>query len=182
MIVFANACAVEMGEPAFEVNADNRDALNSIYNYLRNPIPRLGLIFWGEAGTGKTLMMEMFRRSMKHIHKKGLVEMNAKYIRANYYQESKDDRYTVAYKCHLFSNLVINDLGFERPFSSGEDIIQTVMFDRFEQGKTTHGTTNLTPAELIARYNDDKNRMLDRFTVMFQYIEVKGKSMRKPLI
>jgi len=160
------------------INEDNRDALNAIHKYLCCPNRQTGIMLYGPVGTGKSVIMQAFRKCMRHIWQKGLVEYNAPFIRANYYKEQSGDYYTVAYKIHLFKHLVINDIGFERPYSSGEDIIQTVMFDRFERGYTTHGTTNLTPEEFINRYNDDKDRMMDRFKIMFQFIEIKGESFR----
>lgn len=178
MVKHLNNVVSEHGQPVMVVNENNRESLNAIHKYLCYPKGNTGIILWGPAGTGKSITMEAFKRCMREIWKKGLVEYNAPYIRANYYKDSGPDHYTTAYKVHLFRHLIINDMGFERPYSSGEDIIQTIMFDRFERGFTTHGTTNLNQEEFFQRYNDDKNRMLDRFKLMFQFIEVKGESFR----
>jgi DNA replication protein DnaC len=177
MLHYLNEVLFEMGLGEFKVTPDNREALNQIHRYLMKPSKR-GLLLNGSVGNGKSVMMEAFRRCMRYIYRIGLMEFNAPYIRNNYYQESTGDHYTLSQKLHFYRYLVINDLGFERPYGSGEDIIQTILFDRFEGGLVTHGTTNLIRGEFIARYNDDKNRMADRFKIMFEFVEVKGESYR----
>jgi len=178
MLHFLNEAVREHDGVNLIINDDNRDALNAVHKYLCCPTRQTGIMLYGPVGTGKSVIMQAFRKCMRVIWQKGLVEYNAPYIRANYYKEQGEDFYSVSYKLHLFKHLVINDIGFERPYSSGEDIIQTVMFDRFERGYTTHGTTNLKPEEFITRYNDDKDRMMDRFRIMFQFVEIKGESFR----
>jgi DNA replication protein DnaC len=178
MLYYLNEVIGETGIADLVIDANNRDALNAIHKYLLYPESIKGIMLYGPVGTGKSILIKTLQRCVKHIYNKGVIEFNAPYLRSNYYQDAPEEKFTVAYKVHLFRQIIINDIGFERPYSSGEDILQTIMFDRFEQGKVTHGTTNLTPNEFIDRYNDDKNRMMDRFKLMFQFIEVKGNSFR----
>jgi|GEM_PF-4291028 len=155
----------------------NVPVLNEIRDYLLE-IPKQGLLLSGPVGTGKTLFTRCVCRSMYTLYNKRIPEFNAPFIRDNYYKDENTETYSIRYKLHAFRYVAIQDLGLEQTYSTGANIIQNILYDRFERGFITLCTTNLPPVELVTRYNDSYNRIADRFLAMFRVIEVKGESFR----
>ncbi len=138
-----------------------------------------GIIFLGDKGTGKTLMIECLRRSIDELWGRVLTIFNATYITKNYYSKESHDHYSLSYQLHFYKFIAINDLGMDREFASGSNIVQEILFDRFEKRLFTFGSTNLNKTELFAKYDDDKSRMADRYEQMFNYITLTGDSFRQ---
>jgi len=170
-------------QPEFIVDDNNRDMLNNLMYYLSRKEGSLnlnmGIIFSGGVGNGKTRMIECIQAVMEEFWMKKLCVFNATYIRDNYYETNNDDNYSLKHKLHTYRFIAINDIGMEKNYSSGVNIIQNILFDRYEKRLITHGTTNLSPKEFFKRYADDKGRMVDRYNTMFNYVQAKGGSKRK---
>lgn len=168
----------------YQITDSNRPMLTDVKNWIMrnsdgNLNPAKGIMFLGEKGTGKTLMIELIRLALLHFWGKMLNAYNSTYITKNYYSKPEiTDNYSLGYQLHYYRFIAINDIGFERDFKDGSSIIQEILFDRFEKRLYTFGTTNLSQAELFERYNDDKNRMADRYKQMFNYVILTGKSFR----
>ena len=165
----------------FKVTDNNRQMLTDVKCYLAKAPGNLdlhkGILFMGNVGTGKTLMVECIKICMGELWGKVLTVMTAPYIKANYYEKNLD-KVSIPYQCFNYRYLAINDIGMERDYASGENIIQSVLFDRYEKRFLTFGTTNLNTKEFFERYADDKGRMRDRYKTMFNYIELNGKTFR----
>jgi DNA replication protein DnaC len=168
----------------FVITDNNRQMLTDVKNWLArkdgNLDPAKGILFLGEKGTGKTLMIDCITMCLYSFFGYVLTKYNAPYITKNYYAKSDfNDNYPLDYQVHYYRFLAINDIGLERDYRDGSNMIQDILFDRFENRKYTFGTTNLTQAEFYARYDDDKNRMADRYSQMFNYVTLNGDSFRK---
>ena len=165
----------------FEITDDNRKLLTDIKLYLMRKPGELdfnkGILFCGPVGTGKTLMVDCLKFCIMQLWNKVVTVMTAPYIKSNYY-EKDTDHVSIPYQCFNYRFLAINDIGMERDYASGENIIQNILFDRYEKRFFTFGTTNLTKAEFFERYSDDKDRMKDRYKTMFNYVELTGESKR----
>lgn len=165
----------------FLVTDRNRGMLTDVKHYLAHVEGNLdlnkGILFSGSVGTGKTLMVECIKLCMMELWGKVLTVMTAPYIKLNFY-EKEVDQVSIPRQVFNYKYLAINDIGKEKDYASGENIIQNILFDRYEKRLFTFGTTNLSKKEFFTRYADDKDRMKDRYKTMFNYIELNGKSLR----
>ena len=77
--------------------------------------------------------------------------------------------------------LVIDDLGAEPQDASGwgTATILAILDKRYESASRTLVTTNLTGAQLVARYGSDGGRLLDRMRETGTWVSLAGESMRK---
>ena len=169
-------------QPEYVINDINRQVLTDILMYLSRLQGNLhlhkGILLQGNVGNGKTRLIECIRAIMQEYWRKELCTFTATYIRDNYYKDAEIDGYSLSYKLHNYRFIAINDIGMERNYSTGGNIIQSILFDRFEKRFITHGTTNLTTSEFYKRYSDNKGRMMDRYESMFNYVNLIGGSFR----
>jgi hypothetical protein len=159
-----------------------------------------GICLAGEIGTGKTVAMNLAHEvvnvhKLRFMKRVSVSEIIRKFARTG--PESLDEWSATFCKHFLYNtdnetkpiDLIIDDLGSEIcPFiyyGSSFNVLAEVLSARhsyFDKGILTHVTTNLsnhgklTENEIYQKYGF---RVQDRFTQMFNYIALYGKSRRK---
>lgn len=144
----------------------------------------------GEAGVGKTLIMEVFKLYLDRLHSPMAFHTVSQTQMLNHFKQNNNiDLFTFntseskTYEGKPFS-LCLNDLGLrtQKFFSNDlERIIEEFLYARYEiweqQCKATHITTNLDKENFDRLFGDEHGRLLDRLK-MFNVIQVGGQSRR----
>ncbi len=144
----------------------------------------------GKAGTGKTLLMDVFAMYLRETHNHRAYTVISQTELLNYYKQHNNiDFYTYntaeqrAYEGKPFS-LCLNDIGLNTQRFYGNDtqqIVDEFLYARNEiweqKNKAVHITTNLGKDEFKERFYDSHNRLADRFK-MFNVIPLDGESRR----
>lgn len=186
----------------FVVDDDNRQVLRFLLYYFNGckkaeeVFPgkdykcHKNLLLCGEAGVGKTLIMQVFSKYLDVTANPRRFKNLSVTQMINYYKlHNHIDRYTFneegsrKFEGDPF-NICLNDIGLQTHQYFGTDT--KVMVCEFlyarndiwqQQGKFAHITTNLTPKELKAYFEDGYGRIVDRFK-SFNIIHLTGKSRR----
>ena len=148
------------------------------------------LLLCGEVGVGKTLIMQIFSKYLEITSNPRAFKNLSVTQMINYYKINNNiDRYTFNEEgSNRFEgnpyNICLNDIGLQTHQYFGTDT--KVMVCEFlyarndiwqQQGKFAHITTNLSPKELKAYFNDGYGRIIDRFK-SYNVIHLKGNSRR----
>lgn len=186
----------------FVIDDYNRDVLRFLLYYFNGSPLALSvfpdrpydlnknIMLIGKAGTGKTLMMDIFAMYLRETHNYRAYTVISQTELLNYYKQHNNiDFYTYntaeqrAYEGKPFS-LCLNDIGLNTQRFYGNDtqqIVDEFLYARNEiweqRDKATHITTNLDKDEFRERFYDDHNRLADRFK-MFNVIPLEGESRR----
>jgi len=159
----------------FIVTNENKTVLSDLKFYLAkqsgNLDYRKGILFSGQVGTGKTMILEMMRRCIMDLWGKELTLHTAPYIKQQFYVDPVDG-YSIAYMVQNYRYLGINDIGLEQTTSKGDEIIRNIIYERFEKRLFTFGTMNLSLPEFYKRYE------YDRYKYIFNYVNLTGESFR----
>lgn len=127
-----------------------------------------GILLTGPAGVGKTFLMSLLAGN-KHVQhaERDINDWGLSGIHGWY--DWRDGR-----------EVVIDDLGTERTahsYGDKEDLLKLVIEHRYAAQKVrTHFTTNLTAAQISARYGE---RILDRIMGMCTAFSMTGESYRR---
>lgn len=202
----ANEICLKQQRRKFVVDDNNRDVLRFLLYYFNNcelaetvfPDKKYklhkNLMIMGKAGTGKTLLMQIFSEYLRITNNPNFFYNVSVTQMTNYFTiHNNIDRYTynedeskgfVPKPFHL----CLNDIGVEnRPFY-GIDT-RTIVADflharneiwtmtAIDSRKFAHLTTNLTQKQLAEVFSDDFNRLTDRFKT-YNIIHLKGESRR----
>ncbi len=148
------------------------------------------ILLCGEVGVGKTLMMQVFSRYLELTGNPRAFKNVSVTQMINYYKlNSHLDRYTfneegsTRFEGKPY-NICLNDIGLQTHQYFGTDT--KVMICEFlyarndiwqQQGKFGHLTTNLSPKELKAYFEDNYGRIIDRFKT-YNVIHLTGKTRR----
>lgn len=143
-----------------------------------------GILLMGTTGNGKTRRLKFMSRFLG-IHMDDSWEMVDK-IRRNdtlsYIREVTRTDFSLREVPPHYYDLIIDDLGFEdeKSVSWGNcrDIMERIILSRYQVfpgGNKTHFATNLTPAQLKARYGD---RNWSRLNEMCHIIVMPGSDRR----
>ena len=186
----------------FVIDEYNRDVLRFLLYYFNGSPLALSvfpdrpydlnknIMLIGKAGTGKTLLMNVFAMYLRETHNYRAYTVISQTELLNYYKQRNNiDFYTYntseqrAYEGKPFS-LCLNDIGLNTQRFYGTDtqqIVDEFLYARNEiweqQDKAIHLTTNLDKDEFRERFYDDHNRLADRFK-MFNVIPLEGESRR----
>lgn len=206
VVYIANTICLRPQHRKFEVDDSNRDVLRFLLYYFNEcPLAETvfpdkhyklhnNLLIMGNAGTGKTLMMQIFSEYLRitknpnYFHNVSVTQMT------NYFTiHNNIDRYTYNEESSKgFQsnpvNICLNDIGVEnRPFYGIDTrtIVEDFLHARNEiwtqtaidGRKFAHLTTNLTMKQLRESFTDDFGRLLDRFKT-YNIIKLTGESRR----
>ena len=139
-----------------------------------------GLILLGGVGCGKTyLACAIANYVMERLYP--ALATNFTRI-ANNVQEHFDDRAEYMRRFSDYALLVIDDLGAERKSEFMNEIVYSVIDDRYRAGLPMIITTNMTLEQLKFPQGIEQARIFDRILERCFPIEFKGPSMRRQKI
>ncbi len=134
---------------------------------------RKGLLFSGNYGTGKTLILTSFVSVFNNIFEKQINKVHATDVKdkiiQGYYESSLVKR-----------RLYIEDVGREHTFNHYGTIyypVTKLIDDRYRQRTWTFACTNFAPKEL--RENIYQGYIYDRMRSLMNFIEVESQTKRK---
>ncbi|WP_311353991.1 hypothetical protein [Alloprevotella tannerae] len=148
------------------------------------------ILLHGTAGTGKTLLMQIFSEYLRITENPRFFYNLSVTQMVNYYTLHNNlDRYTFneeenkGFKC-MPVNICLNDIGVQSTKFYGTDtelLTNEFLHARNEiwvnDHKMAHLTTNLTIQQLNQKYKDGYNRLIDRFKT-YNAIPINGESRR----
>lgn len=185
-------------EPRFEKNKADISVLRSIFAWIwkwdKDNILELdyskGLFLYGSIGRGKTLTLYSMREYLVGLSSRQKEYCKNDYRLGTYWKSASQLATMFACKgivaideylepeCCLF----IDELGWEpNPvynFGTKLDVIGFLLQTRYENRRSsvTHITTNLSFEKITEIYGE---YIADRFLEMFNFIEIKGESLRQ---
>lgn len=138
----------------------------------------IGVIFWGNTGTGKTFASGCIANELIN---KGVPVLMTSFPRILSVLTGtfSDDRLKYLDSLRYFDLLVIDDLGAERQSEFALEAVYSVIDAREKTGKPLIVTTNLSLSELKSPKNISYQRIYDRVLEMCIPIHATGESLRK---
>ena len=136
----------------------------------------IGLLLWGDVGTGKSYMTACIANALLEQEKKVLMT-NFTAISNNIFASTDKNAYIEAV-CS-YDLLILDDLGSERSSSYMMENVFQVIDRRVCSGKPMIITTNLTVKEMRETQNMDEKRIYDRVLQVCQPICVNGENLRR---
>ncbi len=133
----------------------------------------IGLLFFGEVGTGKTFAACCIANALIDRGIPVLVTSFPKIINSGW------DKSNIIRQMHEFQLVVIDDFGTERENGYATETIYTVIDERYKSGKPLIITTNLTMEELRFPKGLDYKRINDRILELCTPICFRGMSRRE---
>ena len=136
----------------------------------------MGLVLWGDVGTGKTFFAACIANALVEQHVS--VKMtNFSTILNDLFAESDKNKYLNRLNDH--SLLIIDDLGIERGTEYALEQVYNVIDSRYKSGKPLIITTNLTLDELKYPTDIPHKRIYDRVLGMCVPVMFNGVNFRK---
>lgn len=167
----------------FDVAEDNPDiqkAKNYVANWKQVKAENLGLLLWGDVGTGKSFVAACIANALLEAgtpvlmtnFSKILNQMGALY---------SDERYQYIASLSNFSLLIIDDLGIERNTEYALEQVYAVIDERYKSGLPVIITTNLTINELRNPADVAHARIYSRVLEMCTPVHVGGSDRRRAI-
>jgi len=177
-------------EPEYIVNQRTRPILKQLFDYFTgNPESELdlskGIAIFGGVGTGKTLLMKVFKEyTMNIIYKNSFIFKTAAEIVDSINVSGVEVLSNINFIQNKATTLYIDDLCAKNEevnhFGTKINAMENLLSQRYEIFKQykrlTHITSNKYPVELSKIYGE---RIVDRMAEMFNIIELTGESFRK---
>ena len=135
---------------------------------------KIGLIFWGEVGTGKTYIAAAIANALLD---KGYRVLMKDFTEISNISAFDTDEYVRSLSSYAL--LILDDFGAERTSEFAMQNVFNVVTRRWESGKPLIVTTNKTVDELKDVEDLTLKRINDRILAMCTPIYVGGKSKRK---
>lgn len=164
----------------FETAVDSRDiqrARKYVEQWQKVKVNNLGLLLWGDVGTGKSFMAACIANALLERgtpvlmtnFSKILNQMGALY---------SDERYQYIASFSNYSLLIIDDLGIERNTEYALEQVYAVIDERYKSGLPVIITTNLTVNELRNPVDVAYARIYSRVLEMCTPVQVSGSDRR----
>lgn len=131
-----------------------------------------GLLFWGGVGNGKTFAASCIANALIDRGIPALVTSFPRILNAGW------DKAEIISQMKRFPLMVIDDLGAERQSEYAQEIVYSVVDERYKTGKPLIVTTNLTLDEMNDPKNMDYRRIYSRIHEMCVPVLFKGGSRR----
>ena len=172
--------------PKFEKTEQNKDLINEIYFYAHGTgklDSKKGLLIWGEIGIGKSTLMKILAEYQRTLGN-GFKCVNCGFLSAQYasygIEALNESTWNENYKGCTPIERGFDELGREpipaKYYGSELNVMQHIFQIRYDLKAKTHCTTNLSPETIGEKYGI---HILDRAVEMFNFIELKGESLRK---
>ena len=146
-----------------------------VHNWEESKEKNIGLLFWGDVGTGKTYLAACIANAL--IEQEVSVRMlNFSHI-LNAGFDTKNELLEDICRCSL---LIIDDFGSERETEYGLEIIHSVLDARYSSGKPMIVTTNL-PLQTIQNPTDVMHKKIYDRLANCVPVQFTGKSFRKEI-
>lgn len=152
-------------------------AINYILHFDEMKKEGKGLLFYGPVGTGKTFISACIVN--------GLIDLGHSCLMTNFsrltntLQGMYDGRQEYIDSLNRFDLLVIDDLASERDTGFMNEVVHSIIDNRYRSGLPIIVTTNLTGNELKNATEIQKQRIYSRLFEMCAPVEVKGPDRRK---
>ena len=167
-----------------EWNFENDNGSNPLMKYAKQYVEhwdevkkkRIGLLLWGDVGTGKSYMAACIANTLLEQEKRVLMT-NFSAISNGIFASTDKNAYIEAI-CS-YDLLILDDLGSERNSSYMMENVFLVIDRRVCSGKPMIITTNLTVQEMRETKNLDEKRIYDRVLEHCQPICIKGENHRR---
>lgn len=167
----------------FEIAQENKDILMAkryVENWKKVKTENLGLLLWGEVGSGKSFIAACIANALLEQgipvlmtnFSKILNQMGAMY---------SEERYQYIASFSNFSLLIIDDLGIERSTEYALEQVYAVIDERYKSGLPLVITTNLTIAELRNPVDVPHARIYSRILEMCTPVNIRGGDRRKEI-
>lgn len=179
----ANLAMIEHGTPGtFEVDDNNREALNLLYYHATGTKPELingniGIILTGKFGSGKSIMMAAYCKVLFDLN---IVEQRIEEIHAMALSEMIKNEGILPW---AKKPLLIQDMGMEEAvlnvYGTKINPIGNLLAVRAEYGSLTFGSTNKKWKSLTEHYSEYVGA---RAKEMVNFIPLKGDSRRNNYI
>lgn len=167
---------VEYRQRKFIYDANTKDNIERVANYLTSDNPKFGIMLCGRCGNGKSTMIFAFQKATNYLYldlNVGIRIIDAKEI-ALY---AKDPKVFMSVKSSEM--LGIEDMGREPTEVLDYGNVLSPVIDlleyRYNNQLFTFITTNLTPKEIRIKYGD---RIADRFNEMMSAIVFENDTYR----
>jgi DNA replication protein DnaC len=151
-----------------------------------------GLFIGGEVGTGKTIMLQIFKLFCQLIKANNFRIVSTREIISKYQKEGyagieqfsyngRKNEFDVSVNKPI--EICLDDIGNEiinvKHYGTEIDVIRELLEDRYDiminYGKRLHITGNFTLQDISEKYGE---RLKSRFKEMFNYFELRGKDRR----
>lgn len=162
-------------------DAEDTPVIRMAENYVRNwrkaKAENLGLLFWGDVGTGKSFAAACIANA--------LIEMGVPVLMTNFSKMLNqmggmysDERFRYISSLSRFSLLIIDDLGIERSTDYAKEQVYSIVDERYKSGLPVIVTTNLTITDLRCPQQLGDARIYSRILEMCTPVHVPGKDRR----
>lgn len=143
----------------------------------------IGLLLWGNVGTGKTYFAACIANALLDIGVPVMMTNFAKIINAmsgfDFGRKNEEDRNGYLNSLNCYKLLIIDDLGAERQSEYALEIVYSVIDSRYKNAQPLIVTTNMTLDEIKQPGDIAYSRIYDRILEMCSPIEFKGESRRR---
>ncbi|MBE6018258.1 MAG: AAA family ATPase, partial [Lachnospiraceae bacterium] len=165
----------------FDIAEDSetiRWAKNYVENWRKVRAENLGLLLWGDVGTGKSFaaacianaLLEQATPVLMTNFSKILNQMGTMYT---------EERYQYIASFNHYPLLIIDDLGIERSTEYAKEQVYAVIDERYKANLPLIITTNLTINQIRNPENVADARIYSRVLEMCTPIQVKGNDRRQ---
>lgn len=182
LYMFKSMCFEDSALYNWDFSHDN--GKNAVMKWAKDYVDRwndafsknIGLLLWGDVGTGKTYFAACIANALVEQHVS--VKMtNFSTILNDLFAESDKNKYLDRLNNHNL--LIIDDLGIERGTEYAIEQVYNIIDTRYKSGKPLIVTTNLTLEELKNPTDVPHKRIYDRVLGMCTPIRFNGGNFRK---
>lgn len=154
-----------------------RMAQNYVKNWKRVKAENLGLLFWGDVGTGKSYAAACIANALLEMRIPVLMTNFSKMLNqmGGLYSE---ERFSYISSLSGFSLLIIDDLGIERSTDYAKEQVYSIIDERYKSGLPVIVTTNLTIEDLRCPMQLADARIYSRILEMCTPVHVAGSDRR----
>lgn len=152
-------------------------ALNYVENFRKMRADGKGLLFFGTVGTGKTFIAAAIANALIDKGYNCLVTNFSRLVNTITGMYAGKQEYIDS--LNKFDLLIIDDLAAERDTEYMNEVVQTIIDNRYRAGLPLIVTTNLTSEELKNPADVKKQRTYSRLLEMTIPLEVSGSDRRK---
>lgn len=136
---------------------------------------KMGILFTGGVGTGKTYELVRLMKSLIASGEKVRFRTFGELCR-EIRDAVGDNNYTALYNKYVSNQIfIIDDLGVENSTPFIKEFIYNLVNDLYNDNKILIVTTNLTSEELLANYSQ---RVVSRLSEMCEVVKLTGKDQR----